>query len=121
MSKDYRCEQCGALLLPGASKRKRFCSTRCRNLWWSAHPEQMNRQARYKAICKYCGKEFEAYGNKNRTFCSTDCYTKARFGTKEERDERATAKQRELLQRTELPDHCLACPYFLQAQDHSKV
>ena len=39
----------------------------------------------------------------------------ARFGTKEERAERAAAKQREFLERSQLPDHCLTCPYYLQA------
>ena len=46
-------------------KAKRFCSDKCRNTWWNAHPEKVQRKAYYRLTCAYCGKEFESYGNRN--------------------------------------------------------
>ena len=41
-------------------KAKRFCSDKCRNTWWNAHPEKVQRKAYYRLTCAYCGKEFES-------------------------------------------------------------
>ena len=45
------CPCCGAEVVqnPGR-KAKRFCSDKCRNKWWSSHPEQAGRRADYAFV-----------------------------------------------------------------------
>ena len=73
------CLQCGAKLtnIPH-KKRKKFCSDRCRMLWWHSHPDRINKQAYYHLICQHCGKEFLSYGNDHRKYCSRECYAEHR-------------------------------------------
>lgn len=75
------CENCDKSLdhKPQA-KHKRFCSDKCRLLWWKTHPENLNRRAIYSFTCAHCGIVFNAYGNKKRKYCSHDCYVAGRFG-----------------------------------------
>ena len=61
-------------------KQKKFCSDRCRNKWWNANLDKVNRKAMYDYECSYCKKPFSAYGNANRKYCSHDCYVADRFG-----------------------------------------
>ncbi len=77
-SKDV-CDNCECPLLhtPGA-KRKRFCSDKCRMMWWKAHPEAVNRKAVYRFACPACGAEFEACGNTHHKYCSRSCFGAAR-------------------------------------------
>lgn len=73
------CRQCGKPIMQHKGRKaKYFCSDRCRNAWWNAHPEKVQRKAYYRLICQYCGKEFVSYGNKNRKYCSRLCYANAR-------------------------------------------
>lgn len=68
------CLQCGAKLVQTPKKKKKkFCSDRCRMLWWNSHQDQVNRQTFFKGICKHCGREFYSYGSKQRLFCSRVC------------------------------------------------
>ena len=79
------CLQCGKHIEHTPHrKKKRFCSDQCRALWWNAHLDQVNRQAYYKAICQYCGKEFLTYGNDHRKFCSKECYASKRKADREQ-------------------------------------
>ena len=74
------CPQCGAKLIHTPKhKKKKFCSVKCRTLWWNSHLDQVNRQAYYKAVCKCCGKEFWSYGNNHRIFCSRRCSDEYRW------------------------------------------
>jgi len=77
------CKCCGEIIhsLPG-HKPKMFCSKVCRQNWWNAHPEQVNRRASayYAFTCENCGTKSEAYGNNHRKYCSHACYISARFG-----------------------------------------
>lgn len=74
------CKQCSNKLeLLNRGKRKKFCSDKCRRLWWKEHDDYINRKAYYKLICEKCNKEFNSYGNKNRKYCSHSCYIKNRF------------------------------------------
>lgn len=75
------CFCCGnpVIQLPGR-KEKRFCSDKCRNRWWNAHLDKVNRKAIYFFVCPQCKKSFSVYGNKNRKYCSHGCYIKDRFG-----------------------------------------
>lgn len=73
------CRQCGKPVMQAKGRKaKYFCSDRCRNAWWNAHPEQVQRKAYYRLTCEYCGKEFVRYGNRNRKYCSRLCYADAR-------------------------------------------
>ncbi len=76
------CQNCGRRLThtPG-SKRKRFCSDKCRSTWWKVHPEALNRKAIYHFVCPKCGKTFESYGNAHRKYCSRACVAEARRGS----------------------------------------
>ncbi len=73
------CRQCGKPVMQHKGRKaKYFCSDRCRNAWWNAHPEKVQRKAYYRLACRFCGKEFVSYGNKNRKSCSRLCYADAR-------------------------------------------
>lgn len=84
------CRNCGAPLERAHKKKQRkFCSDSCRHTWWNAHPELIDRRAFYPAVCTYCGKEFQSYGNQKRKYCSHACYIAARFGKRGNHDGRA--------------------------------
>ena len=75
------CENCGKPVPQNTGrKKKRFCCDKCRNEYWNAHMEQVNRKANYEIVCKNCGKSFISYGNKNRKYCCHKCYLEDRFG-----------------------------------------
>lgn len=71
---------------PSKGRRRKFCSDECKRAWWKSHTERLNKSenALYHFKCKYCGKEFTAYGNKGRKYCSHQCYIHDRFWKKEE-------------------------------------
>ena len=75
------CECCGKPMeqIPGRKKR-RFCSTACRQKWWNGHLELVQRKAIYRLKCHHCGREFEVYGNRHRKYCCHECYIAERFG-----------------------------------------
>ena len=76
------CLNCGKLLKQNKrGKARKFCSEECRRTWWKENSDKGNRKetAIYKSTCKYCGVEFESYGNKNRKYCCHECYIKDRF------------------------------------------
>ena len=75
------CENCGSTIIQiSKRKKKRFCSDKCRNLWWNAHLDQVKRKAIYDFVCPHCNKHFHVYGDKSRKYCSHDCYIADRFG-----------------------------------------
>ena len=75
------CENCSNPITSALrAKRKRFCSDKCRMLWWKANPECINQMAIYNFTCARCGTGFSSYGNKGRKYCSHACYVAARFG-----------------------------------------
>jgi endogenous inhibitor of DNA gyrase (YacG/DUF329 family) len=77
------CQNCGAEIRQLAKrKRKRFCCDKCRNQWWNAHLDLVDRRALHTRVCPVCGKEFEVYGSAPRKYCSHACYIKDRFGGK---------------------------------------
>ena len=75
------CQYCGTEVeqLQGR-KEKRFCSDRCRNLWWNDHLNLVRRNAIYHFTCPACGKDFTVYGNAHRKYCCHACYIEDRFG-----------------------------------------
>jgi len=60
------------------AKEKRFCSDKCRMIWWNAHPEAVNRQTVHPFTCVHCGEHCQSYSKRNRKYCSRACYGKAR-------------------------------------------
>lgn len=73
------CEQCGLALDPKAHPQaRRFCSARCRTLWWSKNRDQRRRKGSLHR-CTYCGCTFASY-NIQRKYCSHPCYIASRFG-----------------------------------------
>lgn len=75
------CEQCNQTVKQNSGrKQKRFCSDKCRNIWWNEHMELVKKKANYECTCEKCGKSFISYGNKNRKYCSHECYIEDRFG-----------------------------------------
>ena len=75
------CANCGKPLTQRqGSKKKRFCSDKCRSAWWASHPEQQSRAATYSFTCVHCGKPFTAYGDSKRKYCCHACYVAERFG-----------------------------------------
>lgn len=75
------CENCGkAIIQVKGRKKKKFCSDRCRNIWWNNNKNMVKQKAFYDFTCKYCGNKFSAYGNSNRKYCSHNCYIQDRFG-----------------------------------------
>lgn len=74
------CRECGAPLMQTEKQKPRvFCSRACREKWWHAHPDKLNKKAVYDFQCAGCGKPFTAYGNRHRKYCSHGCYIAARF------------------------------------------
>ena len=71
------CLHCGAVLgerRPGAEKKK-FCSDKCRNKWWSAHAD-VRAKDKDRRVCAHCQREF--YNRKPRKYCGVPCSTAAR-------------------------------------------
>ena len=49
------CRQCGKPVLQAKGRKaKYFCSDRCRNAWWNAHPEKVQRKEYYRLACQFC-------------------------------------------------------------------
>ncbi len=52
--------------------KKRFCSDKCRMLWWRKHPHITAKMT--ETVCVVCGKKFFSYPSKHRKYCSKKCY-----------------------------------------------
>ncbi len=77
------CENCGALInQKPKTKKRRFCCNECRNQWWNAHLDQVQKKAYYTITCQNCGKTMTVYGDSRRKYCSHECYIQCRFSTK---------------------------------------
>ena len=55
----FVCRSCGKAVEqnPGR-KEKKFCSDKCRMMWWNSHMEQVSRKANYEFVCPNCNKHF---------------------------------------------------------------
>lgn len=74
------CKNCGEpLVQEKTGQHKKFCSEKCRRIWWKNNEKELNRKAYYSITCSGCGRVFKSYGNKNRKFCSHACYINYRF------------------------------------------
>ena len=78
---EHKCLCCGVRVEQTAGrKEKKFCSDRCRNKWWNAHLDQVDRRAVREVICLNCKKTFSVYGCAVRKYCCHQCYIEHRFG-----------------------------------------
>lgn len=78
-SSDY-CKNCGIILTQTPKKKlKKFCSTRCREVWWNKNRKYFNSNMSV-TNCAYCGKSFEKFKNSTQRFCCHQCYIFSRFG-----------------------------------------
>ncbi len=74
------CKNCGAPLTHHlGSKKKTFCSDKCRYTWWNKNRILMGLKSTHRLTCFHCGAEF--YGNnKNHKYCGRECYIHSRHG-----------------------------------------
>lgn len=70
------CEQCGKIIQQ-KNKKKRFCSDRCRMVWWREHREESAKTA--SQVCPICEQTFITYPSKQQIYCSKQCAGKARW------------------------------------------
>lgn len=78
--KHTHCKECGiALVQNSRGKPKKFCSEKCRRLWWKKNNDKHDKTSYYTIKCHECGRVFESYGKKDRKFCSHSCYINNRF------------------------------------------
>lgn len=76
---DAFCLQCGKpIQQPPRVRKKKFCSDKCRSMWWNWHPEQLQRRTMQHLTCVWCGRAFERYGKPKQQYCSRACYADAR-------------------------------------------
>lgn len=72
------CMHCGKPIVRTKHKRqKKFCSDKCHNAWWSAHPQYHRLKKLYSHICTYCGIAFQSELVKSK-YCSVRCFAYAR-------------------------------------------
>ena len=77
------CPECGTAVPRNATGRpKKFCSARCRNLWWAKHPKPEHWSSARMKTCPVCGKEFLSGRDtfRPRTYCSHACANRSRKG-----------------------------------------
>ena len=68
------CRNCGAPVAQNPRAReKNFCSSRCRQMWWNSHRDQIQHRDSRVLECAYCGQEFQAHGKRPRKYCSSAC------------------------------------------------
>ena len=78
---EHQCLCCGAPVAQNTGrKEKKFCSDKCRNKWWNAHLDKVDRRVIREVICANCGRTFSVYGRTERKYCSHACYIQHRFG-----------------------------------------
>ena len=76
-----RCLYCDKPIIEVSnSKPRKFCSDKCRSLYWKDHKGEINKKTFHEFICHNCGKCIKLYGKPNQKYCSLDCYFKARYG-----------------------------------------
>jgi len=74
------CPRCGALVPKMHFKPRRFCSDRCRILFWKEHRGECKHTSMVPFACKMCQGIFMDYAGRNRQYCSHSCYIQARYG-----------------------------------------
>lgn len=76
------CKNCMKKLHHAVQGRpKKFCSNRCRAIWWRNHQSQHDKTktAYDELTCQNCGESFLSCANPKRKFCGHPCYVEYRF------------------------------------------
>lgn len=68
-------------------KKKKFCSTACKQKWWSAHRYMIKHKITVSCTCKYCGAEYQRLPSSTQKFCNQRCYFAYRYGGEREKIE----------------------------------
>lgn len=59
-----RCLYCGKpIIYTSNAKPRKFCSDKCRGLYWKNHESEINKKTFREFICPICGKCVKLYGN----------------------------------------------------------
>ena len=69
--KQRKCDRCGKIYTPRTTIQ-RFCSEKCRELYWQAEHAQKRKESIQPYKCEYCGKEFVPRA-RNQVYCSRQC------------------------------------------------
>ena len=59
-------------------KEKKFCSNKCRQLWWAENTALIPRDSQIERICPVCKTSFLSCQSKHRIYCSRTCYGKSK-------------------------------------------
>lgn len=73
------CLQCGKTI-PQVQHRKvkKFCSDKCRMVWWRNHSSLLHTHSKKMLKCPVCNKAFSAYSSTHQKYCSRLCYYKSK-------------------------------------------
>ena len=73
------CLQCGnEIKQEQHRKTKKFCSDRCRMIWWREHSSLLRTQSKQTFICPVCHGSFSSYPSTKQKYCSRLCYARSR-------------------------------------------
>lgn len=73
------CLQCGTEIKQEQHRKtKKFCSDRCRMIWWREHSSLLRTPSKQTYICPVCHEAFAAYSSTKQKYCSRLCYARSR-------------------------------------------
>lgn len=73
------CLQCGTEIKQEQHRKtKKFCSDRCRMIWWREHSSLLRTPSKQTFICPVCREAFAAYSSTKQKYCSRLCYARSR-------------------------------------------
>ncbi len=74
------CKECGKEIIQKEHTKKRiFCSERCKRSWWNKNRIKLGKTKLEEHTCLNCHKPFKAYPHENRKYCCHTCYIEDRF------------------------------------------
>jgi len=78
------CLQCGNKVKQEQHRKtKKFCSDRCRMIWWREHSSLLRTPSKQTFICPVCHEAFSAYSSTKQKYCSRLCYARSREASHE--------------------------------------
>ena len=73
------CKQCGGTFkLPLTGRKRMFCSTKCKDKWWSKNKDKLRTNQNRVRKCLGCDEYFTPASDK-RKYCSMLCYHESRW------------------------------------------
>lgn len=96
---EHQCLCCGTPVAQNAGrKEKKFCSDKCRNKWWNAHLDKVDRRVIREVTCAGCGKTFR-FMDRRRGSTAVMCATSG-TGSEAARMSKEQMRQEKLYQVT---------------------